>query len=233
MNIALITAGGIGSRMNQEIPKQFIHVNNKPVIIYTLEAFEKNPNIDAIIVAVLKNWENVLWAYAKQYNINKLKWVVIGGRSGHESIYNCLEKLRNEHVPTDSVIMIHDGNRPLISQDIIADSLATYEKYGSAVAAIPCVEVVFKSQDKVSSCDYLNRDELFRTQTPHTYPLKSLLDAHKKWKERKLPEMPATCALMNSLGEKIYFSKGSEKNLKITTMDDLDIFKALISAKDI
>ena len=88
-------------------------------------------------------------------------------------------------------------------------------------------------KDKVSSCEYLNRDELFRTQTPHTYPLKSLLDAHKKWKERKLPEMPATCALMNSLGEKIYFSKGSEKNLKITTMDDLDIFKALISAKDI
>lgn len=233
MNIALITAGGIGSRMNQEIPKQFLHVNNKPIIIYTLEAFEKNPNIDAIIVAVLKNWENFLWAYAKQYHITKLKWVVVGGRSGHESIHNCLAKLNSEHVPNDSVIMIHDGNRPLISQDIIADSLATYEKYGSAVAAIPCVEVVFRSQDKISSNEYLDRDELFRTQTPHTYSLKTLLDAHEKWREANLPEMPATCALMNSLGEKIYFSKGSEKNLKITTMDDLDIFKALINSIDV
>lgn len=228
MNIALLTAGGTGSRMHQEIPKQFIHVNNKPIIIYTLEAFEKNPNIDAIIVAVLQGWDNILWAYAKQYHITKLKWMVTGGKTGQESIHNCLSKLMEEKLSKDTVVMIHDGNRPLISQDIIADSLATYKKYGSAVAAIPCVEVVFKSKSGISSHEFLNREELFRTQTPHTYTLGALWSAHKEWEERNLPEMAATCSLMSTLGKEVFFSKGSEKNIKITTLEDLEIFEALI-----
>jgi 2-C-methyl-D-erythritol 4-phosphate cytidylyltransferase len=152
--IALLTAGGIGSRMQQDIPKQFLHVNNKPIIIYTLEAFQNNPNIDSIIIAVLQDWDNILWAYAKQYKITKLKWVVTGGATGQESIHNCLVKLEEEGIDTNTPIMIHDGNRPMISQDIIADSIATFKKYGSAVAAIPCVEVVFKSTNKISSNEF-------------------------------------------------------------------------------
>lgn len=229
MNIALLTAGGIGSRMHQEIPKQFLHVNNKPIIIYTLEAFQKNPNIDAIIVAILDRWEDMLWAYAKQYHIDKLKWVVIGGKSGQASIYNCLKRLSEENLPSDTVVMIHDGNRPLITQDIIADSLATFHKYGSAVAAIPCVEAIFRSSDGKASDISIERDELFRTQTPHTYTLGKLLWAHFLAKQKNIINTAATCVLMNTLGEKVYFSLGSEKNLKITTLDDLDIFKALIN----
>ena len=164
MNIALLTAGGIGSRMQQEIPKQFLHVDNKPIIVYTLEAFQNNPNIDAIIVAVLERWEDILWAYAKQFNITKMKWVVVGGKSGQESIFNCLKKLEEEKIDLNSGIVIHDGNRPLITQDIITDSLATYNKYGSAVAAIPCVEAIFKSTNSQSSEVSIPRHELFRTQ---------------------------------------------------------------------
>ena len=227
MNIALLTAGGIGSRMKQEIPKQFLHVNNKPIIIYTLEAFQYNPNIDFIIVAILEHWESIFWAYAKQYNISKLKWVVTGGKTGQESIYNCLMKLEEEKVPLDSKIIIHDGNRALITQDIISDSLSVYNKYGSAVAAIPCLEAIFESEDKVASNISIPREKLIRTQTPHTYSLKKLLWAHSEAKKRGIKNTVATCVLMNMLGEKVYFSLGTEKNFKITTMDDLEIFKAL------
>lgn len=228
MNIALLTAGGVGSRMHQEIPKQFLHINNKPIIIYTLEAFQRNPSIDYIIVAVLEKWEDILWAYARQYNISKLKWVVIGGKTGQDSIYNCLEKLKQENVPLDAVIIIHDGNRPLVSQDIIADSIATFKKYGSAVAAIPCVEAIFESDNTRFSNVNIPRERLYRTQTPHTYSLEKLLWAHEIAKKKNIKDTVATCVLMNTLGEKVYFSLGSEKNLKITTLEDLDIFKAII-----
>lgn len=232
MNIALLTAGGVGSRMHQEIPKQFLHVNNKPIIIYTLEAFQNNPSIDYIVVAVLEKFEDILWAYARQYKITKLKWIVTGGKTGQESIYNCLQKLSIEKTPMDTVITIHDGNRPLVTQDIIADSIATYKKYGSAVAAIPCVEAIFKSDNKKYSEISIPRDELYRTQTPHTYSFDKLLWAHKVALEKRIENTAATCVLMNILGEKVYFSMGSEKNLKITTIEDLEIFKALLNEEN-
>lgn len=230
MNVALLTAAGSGTRMHQDIPKQFIHVDNKPVIIYTLEAFQRHPSIDAIIVVTLDSWSSVLWAYAKQFNITKLKWVVPGGDSGQESIRNGLKKLREELVDED-VVMIHDGNRPLISSEIISDSLATFAKYGSAVAVIPCKEVVFESEDGYSSCVSTEREKLFRTQTPHTYTLGNLLNAHKKAMELGIKNTAASCMLMKELGEMTYFSKGSEENIKITTLEDLRIFKALLNTR--
>lgn len=230
MNVALLTAAGSGTRMHQDIPKQFIHVDNKPVIIYTLEAFQRHPSIDTIIVVTLDSWSSVLWAYAKQFNITKLKWVVPGGDSGQESIRNGLKKLREELVDED-VVMIHDGNRPLISSEIISDSLATFAKYGSAVAVIPCTEVVFESEDGYSSCVSTEREKLFRTQTPHTYTLGNLLNAHKKAMELGIKNTAASCMLMKELGEMTYFSKGSEENIKITTLEDLRIFKALLNTR--
>ena len=179
MNVALLTAAGSGSRMHQDIPKQFIHVDNKPVIIYTMEAFQKHPAIDAMIVVTLESWIDVLWAYAKQFNISKLKWVVPGGETGQESIKNGLLELK-KCLKDDDVVLVHDGNRPLVSTEIISDSLATFKKCGNAVAAIPCTEVVFESDDGVSSHISTPREKLFRTQTPHTYTLGDLLWAHSE-----------------------------------------------------
>ncbi len=230
MNVALLTAAGSGTRMHQDIPKQFIHVDNKPVIIYTLEAFQRHPSIDAIIVVTLESWSSVLWAYAKQFNITKLKWVVPGGESGQESIRNGLRKLKAE-LSEDDVVMIHDGNRPLISSEIISDSLATFAKFGSSVAVVPCTEVVFESEDGYSSCVSTDREKLFRTQTPHTYTLGTLLDAHKQAEELGIQNTAASCMLMKELGRMTYFSKGSEENIKITTLEDLRIFKALLNTR--
>lgn len=231
MNIALLTAAGSGTRTHQDIPKQFIHVNNKPILIYTLEAFQKHPNIDAIVVVILKGWSDILWAYAKQFNITKLKCVVLGGETGQESIYNGLKAIE-EHFSREDVVLVHDGNRPLVSQDIITDSLVTYKKYGCAVAAIPCTEVVFVSDDHQTSDKSIPRETLLRTQTPHTYQVKELLDAHEEVKKMGITTTAASCSLFEKLGRKSYFSLGSEKNLKITTVEDIEIFKALLTARN-
>ncbi len=227
MNVALLTAAGSGTRMHQDIPKQFIHVDDKPVIIYTMEAFQNHPSIDAIIVVTLESWSAVLWAYAKQFDITKLKWVVPGGETGQASIRNGLEALRGE-LSDDDVILVHDGNRPLVSSEIISDSLATYSRYGSAVAAIPCTEVVFETDDGLSSCVSTERERLRRTQTPHTYRMGDLYSAHLEAEKRGITNTAASCMLMKELGRMTYFSKGSEENLKITTLEDLKIFKALL-----
>lgn len=231
MVVALLTAAGVGTRMGQDIPKQFMHVDNKPLIIHTLEAFQNHPGIDAIIVVTLSSWIDVLKAYAAQFNITKLRWVVPGGATGQESIHNGLEALKNE-MKDDDIVMIHDGNRCLVSSEIISNSLAVFKEHGSAVAAIPCVEAVFRSGDNgVSSTISIPREQLFRTQTPHTYTLGKLLWAHEEAEKRNIVNTAASCVLMQQLGEVVYFSKGSEENLKITTIDDMMIFKALLHTK--
>lgn len=152
MNIAVLTAGGIGSRTHQDLPKQFLTVENKPIIIYTLEAFQRHPSIDEIYVSCLEGWGTVLEAYAKQFNITKLKRIVTGGATGQESIYNGLKAIKEDHEVTgDIVVIIHDGNRPMLPQDVITDNLVKQKMYGSAVTVIPTTEVIFVSKDGVKS----------------------------------------------------------------------------------
>ena len=231
MTVALLTAAGVGSRMGQDIPKQFIHVENKPVIIHTMEAFQNHPGIDAVMVVTLPAWMEVLKAYARQFGISKLRWVVPGGETGQESIRNGLLALKEE-ISGDDTVMVHDGNRSMVSSEIISDSLATYARYGSAVAAIPCVEAVFRSSDDgISSTVSIPREQLFRTQTPHTYSLKKLLWAHEEAEKLGITGTAASCTLMQMLGETVYFSRGSEENIKITTIDDMMIFKALLHTR--
>ncbi len=228
MTVALLTASGTGSRMGQDIPKQFLHVKDKPVIIYTLERFQNSPLIDEITLVTLPNWFGFVEAYARQFNITKLNCVVAGGETGQESIYNGLQAIAKNH-PLDTVVMVHDGNRPMVDNNIISDSLAVFKKYGSAVAVIPCTEAVFRSEDGLSSTLSIPREALLRTQTPHTYTLEKLLWAHAQAAEKGIKATAASCTLMNALGETVYFSHGSEKNFKLTTMDDLEIFNAFLA----
>lgn len=228
MVTALLTAAGVGSRMGQDVPKQFLHIHDKPIIVHTMERFQNNPQIDTIAVVTLPTWIDFVWAYAKQFGITKLRWVVPGGASGQESIRNGLNAIAAE-CPPDTTVMVHDGNRPMVDNNIIADSLSVFREHGSAVAVIPCTEVVFESHNGKNSKKEIRREVLWRTQTPHTYTLEKLLWAQEQAKEKNLTGMAAMCQLMSRLGEDTYFSKGSEKNLKLTTLDDMDIFKALLA----
>lgn len=142
MNVAIIIAGGVGSRMGQEIPKQFINVGDKPVIAYTLEAFQEHPLVDAIEVVCLDGWEQALRAYARQYRIDKLKWVVKGGASGQESIRNGVYNLKDE-LAEDDVCIIHDGVRPMLDPEVITDVVRVAKERGNAVTSMPYNEQIF------------------------------------------------------------------------------------------
>lgn len=227
MTIAVLTAAGTGTRMGQDVPKQFLNVNDKPVIVYTMERFQKNAEIDGIVVVTLPDWIEFVKAYARQFGISKLVAVVAGGATGQESIKNGVDEIAKNY-PSDTTVMIHDGNRTMVDDAIISDSLSVYRQHGSAVAVIPCAEVVFKGESASESTEEIPRELLWRTQTPHTYSLEKLRWALGQAKEKGLTGMAAMCQLMCRLGEKTYYSKGSEKNLKLTTMDDMDIFKALL-----
>ena len=225
--VTLLIAGGVGARMGQDIPKQFLHIQDKPVIVYTMERFQNNPQIDGIVVVTLPSWIAFVEAYAKQFNITKLKSVVAGGESGHDSIHNGIVQISKLY-PSDTAVMIHDGIRPMVDNDVISDNLSVYRQKGNATVVIPCAEVIFHSDVPTESNQVLDRSKVWRTQTPQTFRLDKLLWAHDEVVRRGLKSPVATCHLFSMLGETVYFSKGSEKNLKLTTMDDIDIFKALL-----
>lgn len=229
-NIALLIAGGSGNRMHQDIPKQFITVNERPVIIYTLEAFENHPEIDAISVVCLSGWEQVLWAYAKQFNITKLKYVVPGGNNGQDSIRNGVFELEKHYNP-DDLVLIHDAIRPMVSAEIISDNIRVAQKYGNAITVIPCAEAMMQTEDGNVSVGSYPRDRLKRTQTPQAFFIGDICDLHRRALDAGITNSVASCTLKIEMGEQVYFSSGSEKNIKLTTVEDIDIFKALLLAK--
>lgn len=226
-NIALIIAGGVGARMGQDIPKQFISVNDKPVIVYTMEAFQKHVNIDKIAVVCLDGWHDVLRAYAKQFKITKLVAISSGGSNGQGSIYKGLLSLK-DIAKDDDLILVHDAIRPMITTDIITDCIVKAKQYGNAVSVIPCNEAMMVSRDENSANDSFPRDNLKRTQTPQAMSYGDFMKMHKKALKMGITSSLATCTLILETGGIVYYSLGSPKNIKLTTPDDLEIFKALL-----
>lgn len=231
MNYALIIAGGVGARMHQDIPKQFLNVYDKPVIIYTLEAFQKHPNIDAIEVVCLDGWHDILRAYAKQFGITKLENIVSGGETGQDSIRNGLFDLASRHTDPDDIVLIHDAIRPMVSADIISDNIRVCREYGNAITVIPCTAAMLKTMDGITSNSTIPRDNLKSTQTPQTFYLQEIVEAHKEALKRGITNTIASCILYIELGKPVYLSIGSEKNLKLTTSEDIEIFMALLNTR--
>ena len=179
MNVAVIIAGGSGHRMGQDIPKQFINVYDKPVLIYTLESFQRNDLIDAIEVVCIDGWHNVLWAYAKQFNITKVKWVISGGNSAQESIRNGVYNLKDVCSADDNII-IHDGIRPLVDDEVLEDVIAKCNEFGNGVTSLPYNEQIFVIDDEASTTKYIPRETLRRVSTPQAYKFDKLVWAYEK-----------------------------------------------------
>ena len=230
-NIALIIAGGVGARMNQDIPKQFLNVYDKPVIVYTLEAFQKHPMIDGIEVVCLEGWHDVLKAYAKQFGIAKLENIVNGGKNGQDSIRNGLYDIVKRHNDDDDIVLIHDAIRPMVSNEVISDNIRVCREYGNAITVIPCTAAMLKTFDSIESEEQVPRDNLKITQTPQAFFLKDIVAAHKLALSKGITNSVASCTMYIELGKKLYMSMGSEKNLKLTTTEDIEIFKALLNSK--
>lgn len=227
MNIALILAGGYGSRTEQDIPKQFMNVYDKPLIIYTLENFERHPEIDGIAVVCLEGWHEVLRAYARQYKISKLKWIFSGGNDGQESTGKGIESLKDVCSESD-VIMVHDAIRPFITAEVITDGIKKCMEKGSGLSAVRCQETIVRTDDGISGSENIARTEIMRVQTPQAYRYGKAVWAYEEARRQGITGEVYINTLMLRLGEKLYFSKGTEKNVKVTTIDDLEVFKALL-----
>lgn len=229
MNYALIIAGGSGNRMGQDIPKQFMHVDNCPIIVHTMKCFQQHPDINGIAVVCLKGWETVLQSYANQFMIDKLKWIFPGGATGMESIHNGIYGLKEAGCDDDDLVLVHDSVRPLLSQDIISSNIAVCQAYGYAITGIQCREAILESDDGFSTETSIPRDKLIRTQTPQTFRLKNIIAAHEEAKEKGITNSVASCTLMAELGGRtMHIVPGSEKNIKVTTVEDLEMIKALM-----
>jgi len=230
MNIAIILAGGLGKRMGSEIPKQFIKILGKPVIIYTLEVFENNPEIDAIEVVCVADYIEDLWSYSKINNITKLKWIIPGGDSCQDSIRNGVINLE-DICKDEDIILLAMSVSPLIDDEIISDSLAVCRRYGNAIAGSESIYNFSKLEEGSYANSYILKEKCITLNMPWTFRYKKLLWAYKKaYSENIATDANSyTPTLMIDLGETIYFSKDSQKNkLKLTTFDDLDLFEGYL-----
>ena len=229
--IAIIIAGGVGSRMHQDIPKQFINVYDKPILIYTLEGFQKHPQIDEIYCVCIDGWHDILWAYAKQFNISKLKDVLQGGESAQGSIRNGVFHL--EGIADDEdIVIIHDGIRPMVDETVLTDIIIKAKKYGNAVTSLPYNEQIFvvDKEDSSTTTEYIPRETLRRVSTPQAYQFRLLDDKYHEAFEKNIgiDGSNYTNTMMVQLGVRLHFAAGSDKNIKLTTKDDLEMFKSYL-----
>ena len=227
MNIALIIAGGRGVRMGGETPKQFLPVRGKPVIAYTMQAFERHPDIDLIACVCVSGWEDELTRIAAGWGITKLRHIIPGGDCGQASIRNGVFELERLY-GREPLVLVHDAIRPMVSQEIITGCITCAEAHGSAVVCVPCQEAMLETKDGLSSGSAYPRANLRRTQTPQGFRLGALADLQREALEKGVTNSIACCTLMAELGYTVWFSDGSEKNIKLTTPDDMVIFEALL-----
>lgn len=236
MNVALILAGGVGTRLGAKIPKQFIEVLGKPVLAYTIEAFEKHPEIDAVLVACVKPYIDYIWKMKEKYGLSKLRWVTEGGNTFQGSVLNGIRYLEDK-IDKDDIVLIHFGASPFITGDIISDCIKVCKNKGNAISTTDfyLLSGKKKSNSSVSDPDnyteeYINRDTVAIMNTPHAFKYKFVSEMYYEAIETGIIDTvePHTTTLMYAMGKPIYFALGSQNNIKITRKEDLELFEGYV-----
>ncbi len=233
MNIGVIFAGGIGTRMHsKEKPKQFLELHGKPIIIYTLEHFEKNPEIDAVVIACLEEWIPYLNQLIYRYRIEKVKKVVPGGSTGQLSIYNGLCAAEEVAGKERSIVLIHDGVRPLITPQLLSDNIRCVKEHGSAITAGIVKETIVVVDEKGCVEHVPSRDKSRVAKAPQSFWLEDILGVHRRALKDGVTSAIDSCTLMKQYGYTLFMVDGPYENIKITTPDDYYTMRALIDAKE-
>ncbi|NLD19044.1 MAG: 2-C-methyl-D-erythritol 4-phosphate cytidylyltransferase [Clostridiales bacterium] len=232
-NIAIIFAGGSGQRMGSGIPKQFIEVAGKPIIIHTLELFEEHPLIDGIYIACKEDYIPKLERLVKMFMITKVKKIVSGGVTGQDSIYRVLSAAYNEE-GGDNIVLIHDGVRPCVTSETIDGNIKTAKEKGSAVTCNKFFETPITSREGDIVDESLDRKRFYTAQAPQTFLLKDVIEAHRKTREKdkNYEGIIDTCTLMRSQGKEVYMVEGNRGNIKVTTPEDLYVFRGMLEYKE-
>lgn len=232
MNYALIFAGGSGNRMNSRSkPKQFLQLYGKEIIIHTLENFQNHRDIDAIVVVCKEDWIDYLNNLLKKYSITKVKWVVHGGSSGQESIFNGLDCLYKNNKDEKSIVLIHDGVRPLVHDDLISNCITTVKEHGSAITVVPAIETICSIDDgEITSIT--DRSKCFLAKAPQCFYLNEIYANHLKAQAEKRYDFIDSASLMKNYGTRLFTVIGNFDNIKITTPADFYTFRALYDVRE-
>lgn len=234
MITAMVLAGGVGSRVGADRPKQFVEIFGKPVVVYTIEIFQKNSNIDAIEVVCHKEWKEYLINMIEQYNLDKVKWVTDGGETFQDSVMNGINNLKDK-IKSDDYVLIQYGAAPFTSDKIVNDVIRVMQDKGSAVTATPCYQLLGSNDENATSKTWVDRDKYIQIACPYGFKYSYLLDIYKRAEERGLLETiePHTTSLMYALGDTLYQAYGDQTNIKITTREDLELFKRIIPLNNV
>lgn len=231
-NVAVIFAGGTGQRMNSKTkPKQFLELHGKPILVYTIDHFQKHKEIDGIVLVILESWVEYCQELIKQFRLTKVKAVVAGGETGQESIYNGLAKAA-ELFGNDSIVLIHDGVRPLIDETTITNAIECVKKNGNAITVTPAIETVSMIDDDGKIVDVVDRSKCFMARAPQCFMLKDIIDAHHMAKSDDNKQFIDSASMMRYYGHDLYIVEGVVENIKITTPSDFYIFRAIVDARE-
>ena len=229
MNIAVIFAGGVGERMGSETPKQFIKIENKPILIHTLELFEKHNDIDEIYIVMLNEYISYTRELVEKYKIKKVIDIISGGKTALDSIYKGLLKAREDN-NDDDIVLIHDGVRPYITEQTITNNIEGVKEYGNAITTTACFETIIISKDGEKVLEVPYRKEMFAAQAPQSFFLGKILKAHSIIREReeKYGDLVDNCGLIRELRIEPHMVKGNRGNIKATTPEDVAMIEALL-----
>ena len=235
-NIAIIFAGGVGQRLSNgenSLPKQFLKINEKPIIIHTLEIFQKHDEIDKIYIAIHPSYYEYMQELVQYYHLTKVSGIVKGGETGQNSIYNAL-KLAEQSNPKDSLVLIHDGVRPNITKEVISKNIETATKKGNAITCTSCFETILVSDNGTNPQHVPYRKHTFAAQAPQTFRLGEIIEAHETTQKTnpQYTDIVDSCTLFKTLNKETYMIEGNRGNIKITTIEDLYVLRALIRYKE-
>ena len=231
-HIALILAGGVGSRVGMGVPKQFVEILGKPVLAYTIEAYQNHPDIDGIEVVCVTSYMSDLKDLCARQGYTKVKWFCEGGADFQHSVMNGVENLKGK-ISADDIVMIHYGAAPFTSGRIITDAIKVAQEHGSSVSVTPCFQLMGMDDDGVSSTKWVDRDKYVQLACPQSFRFDYLLDIYDRATKQGLIDKvePHTTSLMYALGDRLWFSYGDQSNIKITTKEDIDLFMGWVLLK--
>ena len=227
-NYVVLLAGGVGKRMGADIPKQFIEVDGKPIIVYSIENFQRNQQIEKIVVVCVKDWIEYLKELIHKYALTKVNWIIEGGETGHDSIRNGVFFLRDK-IKTDDYVIIHDAVRPILPQKAIDEVIKVAHEKGNASSSIACHPPIVYTEDFESGITDVDREHVMLTASPQAFMFSLALKCYLKAEEENYHNSTFTSSLLIHCGERVFFAKGTTSNIKITKKEDLALFRALLT----
>lgn len=231
MNYVILLAGGVGKRMGLDIPKQFIKVAGKPIIVYSIENFQRNEQIEKIVVVCVKDWIDYVKKLVKEYGLTKVEWIIEGGSTGHDSIKNGVFFLMDK-ANSDDYIIIHDAVRPILPQKAINEVLRVAHEKGNASSSIVCHPPIVYTEDGESAVKDIDREHVMLTASPQAYEYALALNCYKKAEAENKNGFTFTSSLLIHYGERVYFAKGTNSNIKVTKKEDIALFEALLNVPE-